>query len=99
MNNESLLQLYRDLNERFSSGSEEEARQFLSDHFREFPKDLQDSILLAVFDEALTKATDEQAVVTGLKEDAFADLGQISKLRQMLDDKLKLLDLEEKMKS
>lgn len=95
-NKKDLTKLHEELKSVMEKGTEEEARQFLKDHFEEFPKDMQDEIVFASFTEGLDK-------MVGGEEQALADFQakgldaaqQLEKIIRELEDKLKMMDVQQ----
>ena len=80
------------------NGTEAGARQFLTSHFSEFPEDMQGEILRGFLMEGVEQALHSDAVISEAREDASDLLMRMDRLRRMLEDKKKLLELEDKMK-
>ena len=90
------MELYRQLAEIFQKGDEPSVRQFLIDHIKEFPEDIQESILMLFFEEALGRAN-AQLDIIDMQKQGLERLDFLKKTESMLQDKLKVLELEKKM--
>lgn len=66
------------LREVISSGTEEEAMKYVQDHFQEFPKELQQRIVVGLFADAARADLDERMAVADVK-------GQIVELLREFD--------------
>ena len=59
-----------ELSKVIENGTEAEARQFIMDHFKELPEELQRSLALDVFEEALEEEVTKQDMVIELRKEA-----------------------------
>lgn len=62
-----LKELTANLEQLIESGDEQAARKFLTDHYIDFPLDVQDKIAFAFFTEAVDQAEEEEAVVESVQ--------------------------------
>jgi len=91
--------VYTQLQQVMQQGSEEEARKFIADHFVEFPKDAQEELALAFFEEALEKSVDEEKTIRDFQGQALDAAGQLEKAKRTLEDQSRVQELQEKLKS
>lgn len=89
--------LYAEFKEIIDTGTEEQARQFLTDHMHEFPEDMKRDITMALFEEGLQEAATTEVTARELKQEGIEMMGELQKANRILDDKLKVLDLQEKL--
>lgn len=80
------------------NGTEEQAEQFVKQHINEFPPEVRDETTLAFFEEGIRELAEERAGGADLQEDILNDVHDITSSKRILEDKLKVLDLEEKLK-
>ena len=79
-------------------GDEQEARKFLTDHFAEFPEDLQGEIATGFFEEGLGRVATEKKLLGEFQDNTSQFMAHMDRLARILEDKKKLLELEEKIK-
>jgi hypothetical protein len=89
--------LYAQFREILDTGTEEQAQKFLTDHMGEFPEDMQQTITLALFENGLNEAAESQVAVDNFKQEGIEIIDELEKGKRILDDKLKILDLQEKI--
>ena len=89
--------LYAQFREILNTGTEEQAQKFLTDHMKEFPEDMQQTITLALFENGINEAAENQKAVEDFKQEGIEIADELEKGKRILDDKLKVLDLQEKM--
>ena len=66
------------LSEVIATGTEAEARQFIMDHFKEFPQATQDTITVALLEEALEKQNQTEGLAAAFRKEGF-DFKQIDR--------------------
>ena len=90
--------LYAQFRDIMDNGTEEGARTFLLEHMNEFPEDLREKVVLALFEDGLKEAAANQSVVEDFKQEGVEIVNELETGKRILDDKLKVMELEEKMK-
>lgn len=93
----NFIKLYDEFRELTEKGDETNARQFLIDHFAEFPEDVQGDIVVAFFEEAITDTSKETEALDKIREDTLEEVKAMEKLKRVLEDRLKVLELESKI--
>lgn len=91
-----VITLYNQFRNLTETGTEEEARKFLTDHFTEFPEDLRSEIAFAFFEEGLGKVASETKTLTEFQTQTADDLNTLEKLKRRLEDRLRVMELEQK---
>lgn len=89
--------LYAQLRDIMNNSSEEEARVFLTDHINEMPEDLRQQIMLALFEDGMNEAAANQAAANEIKEEGAEIMADLQAGKRILDDKLQVIDLQNKM--
>lgn len=89
--------LYAQFKELLDTGTEQQAEQFLIDHMEEFPEDLRQGIMLALFEKGLQEAAGVQAALNEIKSEGMEVIKELETGKRILDDKLKVLALQEKL--
>ena len=90
--------LYAQLRDIMDNGTEEGARTFLLEHMNEFPEDLREKVVLALFEDGLKEAAANQSAVEDFKQEGVEIANELATGKRILDDKLKVMELQEKMK-
>ena len=90
--------LYAQFADIMNNGTEEGARAFLLEHMNEFPEDLREKVVLALFEEGLHEAAANKAAVEEFQREGIEIAHELEKGKRVLDDRIKVLELEEKMK-
>lgn len=93
----NFLTLYHQFNEIVGTGTEEQARQFLLDHTNEFPEDVKNGIILALFEDAINEEAAQDSAMLEFKKEGIEAMTGLEQAIRILDDKLKVLDLQEKI--
>ena len=89
--------LYNAFQELAEKGEETQARQFLVDHFAEFPEEAQGDIVVAFFEEAISNTAKETEAIDKIRTDTLQEVKAMEKLKRVLEDRLKVLELESKI--
>ncbi len=63
MTQKDFTQLYEEFRQVVLRGAEDEAKKFLADHLKEFPEKMQGEILLAFFEEGLSKTLEDKKAI------------------------------------
>lgn len=94
----NLRSLYNQFLDVVEKGTEEEAKKFLVDHFRDFPEHLQKEIVFAFFEEGLQKASDGERVVAAqrLVAEGIQAMGRV---RTKIEDQIKIAAVQEQLNS
>jgi DNA polymerase III delta prime subunit len=79
-------------------GDEAKARQFLVDHFKEFPESTQDAILTAFIEEAVTKKNREESAVASFRKEGLTNMEALGQAKKELEKKAKLAEIKEGIK-
>ena len=90
--------LYAQFMEIMNKGTEEEARTFLMEHMNELPEDVRQGVILTFFEEGLKEAAANNAAVEEFQKEGIEAVQELETGKRILDDKLKVLELQEKMK-
>ena len=88
-----LQKLHNEFDSLMERGDENAARQFLVDHFSEFPEDAQAELISVLFEEALAREKESVGALAGAEQELASDLDTLSKAQRILEDKLKVKDL------
>ncbi len=63
MPQQDFKKLYEEFRQVVLRGAEDEAKKFLADHLKEFPEKMQGEILLAFFEEGLSKTLEDKKAI------------------------------------
>lgn len=91
------MSLYHGFKQIVQTGTEEQARQFLLDHINEFPEDVKNGLVLVLFENALHEAVSQESALLEFKQEGIQAMTALEQAIRILDDKLKVLDLQEKI--
>ena len=80
------------------NGAEEDAKAFLTAHFSEFPEDIQGEILVWFFEEGTAVALRAETVAGQIRDESGELVSRLERMTRVMEDKKKLLELEEKVK-
>ena len=86
--------LYEEFYKLVQAGDEAVARKFLHDRFAEFPSDMQEEILFAVFQEAVLARADALKGITSIKKQGLDALAKLAKMKSDLQNEVKIIDLK-----
>ena len=92
----NLQSLYNQFLDVIEKGTEEEAKKFLVDHFRDFPGVVQKEIVFSFFAEGLEKVAGREKILTAerLVAEGIEALGRI---RTKIEDQMKINDIKAKL--
>jgi hypothetical protein len=90
--------LMKEFSEVVARGNEEDARKFLVDNLKKFPEDVQEKIVGAFFEEALSKKAEGLHTVADFQKEGLDAINDLEQGKRQLQDKQKLLDLKESIK-
>ena len=93
----NFISLYNGFKEIVNKENEEAARQFLTDHINEFPEDVKNGIILTLFEDAVNEAANKELAVLEFKREGIEIMTALEQAIRILDDKLKVLELEGKL--
>ncbi len=91
-------ELMKEFSEVVARGNEEDARKFLVDNLKKFPQDVQDKIIGAFFEEALSRKASGLNAVADFQKDGLSAVNNLEQGKRQLEDKQKLLDLKKSIK-
>ena len=72
MSQQDFKKLYEQFRQVVLSGAEDEAKKFLADHLKEFPEKMQGEILLAFFEEGLSKTLEDKKKIADFQKQGLA---------------------------
>ena len=87
--------LMKKFSEVVARGNENEVREFLTSNLKEFPQDVQDKIVGAFFEEALSKKASDLRAVADIQKDGLNAISDLEEGKKKLEDKAKLLDFKD----
>lgn len=90
--------LYAQFKEILDAGTEDQAETFLIDHMHEFPEEMQKAVTMALFEKGLGEAAANQKTIDDMREGGMQALDEIQGTIAAIDDRTKVIELEEKMK-
>ena len=76
------------------TGNEQAAKDFIIDHLKEFPQEVQTKIISAFFFDALEKESDTIEKRAALQKEALAAFADIEKAESKLGDEKKKIELK-----
>ena len=88
--------LQQELEAVIKTGDEAKFRRFVSEHMREFPKDVQDDIIVALLEEALGQNNTEQLIGDFQRRGVIA-LDILGKAQEELEREKKLREIKESL--
>ena len=97
MSDGQFIKFYDEFSRLLAGGDEVGLRQFLVDNFRDFPEEIQTHIVLSFFEEGLNKTAEDNALVGEFRKDTRDLFTGMEQLKRMLEDKKRLLELQEKI--
>ena len=93
MTTSNTTDLYNKLTEIFNTGNEDAAKDFLIEHIKEFPEDVQKKIMFAFFDAALDKKIESETQKAQIQKEGMDYLEKIDKVEKTIKDKQKVSKL------
>jgi hypothetical protein len=72
------------------TGEETKVRQFLADHFKELPEDLQDDLIVALVEEALGKHAREDEAMDSVQKQGLAAFNLLDRAKEEIQKHRKL---------
>jgi len=85
----------KEFSEVVARGDEGAAREFLTNNLKKFPQDVQDKIITAFFEEALSKKSSDVRAVADFQKEGLGAINDLEKGKKKLEDKEKLLNLKD----
>ncbi len=95
--NNTFLDLYKEFLAFVDKGDEVGARKFLIDNLTKFPKDVQDKLAFAFFEEALTDEAKSIEDIAAVQKQGLEAMNQIDKAKKNIEDKAKIEALKVKL--
>jgi hypothetical protein len=92
-------ELYQEFQKIASSGSEEQARQFLIDNLPQFPEEVRKQIVFAFFEEGLEKAAEGESLINNFQKRGLEAVKTLEELKRILEDKKGELELKQSLAS
>ena len=97
MNNQNISQLYNKLTELVDGGNEQAVRDFLTEHIKEFPLDVQKKIVFEFFQEALDKKVENVELNTQIQKEGIKEIKDIDNAKSKILDSQKLGDIRQSL--
>lgn len=92
--------LYEELQGLIAREDEAKVKDFLIEHFDEFPKEMQDKMIMLFFEESLDKITGGQdQAVADFQKQGLAMVKELENMKKGVEDKIKALDIEESIQA
>lgn len=99
MDNKNFATLTTEFRKVMENSTEEEARKWLVDHYKELPKELQQKVLFLFFEEGLDKlAKSDDQVIADFQTKGLKLAEDLEERQKELKDRLKVLDIEDSLK-
>jgi hypothetical protein len=95
---DTYLDLYNEFMAYADKDDEAGARRFLIDNLQKFPEEVQDKLTFAFFEEALANDVKGIKDVAEMQKEGLEAMSQIDKAKKILEDKIKVRDLKDKLK-
>jgi ferritin len=90
----TLSDLYKQLGDIADTGDEQAFRTFLTDHFNEFPEEIQKKIMFEFFSEALTAKVQNISQNAQIQQEGIEAIKEVEKAEKLLTDQQRLADLK-----
>lgn len=97
MTNEIAQELYSEFTKLIDAGDEQGAKDFLADHFGEFPEDVQAKIAFAFLKEEITHNADEATVVEGVQKQAMDTISALIKQGKDVENNMRIDELKKEL--
>ncbi|OGI60373.1 hypothetical protein A2641_01495 [Candidatus Nomurabacteria bacterium RIFCSPHIGHO2_01_FULL_37_25] len=91
--NNTFSELYNEFLTFVEKNDEEGARIFLINNLQKFPKEMQDKLTFAFFEEALMDETKGVKDIAEIQKQGLDAISQIDKAKKILAEKIKIEDL------
>lgn len=85
----------KEFSEVIARGNEQEAREFLAKNIKKFPREMQDEIIGAFFEEALVRKNAELRAIVDFRKQGVEMIEDLEHNKRKLEDKKKLLELKD----
>jgi len=89
--------LYEDFLKIVESGTEQEAKDFLVEHLKEFSQEEQNEIIVAFLGDAIKQQASDETAVADFQKKAVETFEALVEQKKDLEKKAKLLELKEKI--
>ncbi|NQV13441.1 MAG: hypothetical protein HQ530_04020 [Parcubacteria group bacterium] len=100
MDTKKFDELYKELKGLIAKGDEAKVKSFLVEHFEEFPKEMQDNLIMLFFEESLSKIVGGQdQAVADFQQQGLAAIKDMEATKKGLEDKLKALEVKESLQA
>lgn len=93
MNNQNISDLYKTLTELIEAGDEQVVRDYILDHLKEFPEDVQKKIIFEFFDDAVDKSIEANTQKSQLQKEGLSAIAEIEKVEKTVKDNQKMSNL------
>ena len=93
MSTQDITILYKKLTELMDAGDEKNAKDFLIEHIKEFPADVQKKIVFEFFADALDKTVENKTRNTQIQKEGMEAIEEIEKEEKNLKGKQKMSNL------
>ncbi|MDP3779249.1 MAG: hypothetical protein Q8R30_04375 [bacterium] len=90
--------LYAQFKDILDAGTEDQADKFLIDHMNEFPEDMRQEVTMALFERGLVETGENQRAIDEIREDGMRAIDDIQETIRAIDDRRKIVELEQKIK-
>ena len=92
-------ELYQEFCTVMQTKTPQEAQSFLVAHFMELPESVQEEVVMLLFEEGLQDAAQTEKIIGEFQSQGLEITGLLQKIKKMLDDKLKVMDVKESIDS
>jgi hypothetical protein len=89
--------LYEEFMKIVQSGDEVKAREFLVANLKQFPQETQDKIVMAFFQEAVSKSKEDADLISNFQKQGLQMVDEIEKSKAKLQDRAKMLEVKKKI--
>ena len=89
--------LFQGFTELLQKGDEVGARKFLIEHLKEFPQDIQDTIIGEFVEEAIMKKASDDKAVADFEGSAGEAITVLAKMKREIEKKIKLAEIKKSM--
>lgn len=97
MEEKSFEKLYEEFRKILAGGTEEEARDFLVEHLKEFPKEVREGIIRAFVEESLERTIDDNQLIENFQREKLEQTNYLETIKRDLEDKLKTIAIKEEV--
>lgn len=97
MQSKGFAELYEEFRGVAQGGNEQKVKDFLITHFNDFPREVQNKIILAFFIEGIETAATDAQLLNDFQVKTLGDMKKIEQIKQELKDKLRLVEIQKKI--